>query len=285
MAGHMACRVLAEEHVVHATVRGTHAEPRGLAAILPRARCAERFDPTAAGAVPGLLAALRPEVVVNCVGLIKQKPECADPVQAFRINALLPHELAAACGAAGAKLITIGTDCVFSGRRGAYAEDDVPDPVDLYGRSKLAGEVVAAPHLTLRTSLLGRQLRGSEGLLEWLLARRGGRVRGWTRAVFSGVTTATLGKALLAIMRSRPDLSGLYHLAAAPISKYELLRRIDRAMGLRISIEEEHEIACDRSLLGTRLSLACGYRPPEWDEMVAGLAADAGDYDTWRDGV
>ena len=129
---------------------------------------------------------------VNAIGLIKQREESADAISAIRVNALFPHELASRCRACGARLIQISTDCVFSGTRGMYSEDDPPDPCDLYGRSKLLGEVYDTDTLTLRTSIVGRELQRAHGLFEWFLGQRGGRVRGYPRAVFSGLTTAAL---------------------------------------------------------------------------------------------
>src|SRR5690349_10025377 len=125
------------------------------------------------------------EVAVNCIGVVKQSAAAQDdPVRTIRVNSLFPHELATACRERGARLIQISTDCVFSGREGGYGEDDVPDPVDLYGRSKLLGEVAGEGALTIRTSMIGFELENANGLLAWFLGEAGGRVRGFSEAVF-----------------------------------------------------------------------------------------------------
>ncbi len=198
------------------------------------------------------------------------------------MNALFPHRVALACEAAGARMIHISTDCVFSGNKGGYTEADTPDPDDLYGRSKLLGEVTGQGCLTLRTSMIGREFTRQSGLLEWILSNGNGRVRGYTNAIFSGFTTRALGGALARILEDRPDLTGLYHVASEPISKYTLLNKIVAAFELRTVVEPYAEFRCDRSLDDTRFRLAIDWQPPSWDEMIAGLASDPTPYDQWR---
>ncbi|HOC43089.1 MAG TPA: SDR family oxidoreductase [Thermoanaerobaculales bacterium] len=228
------------------------------------------------------VARARPEVVVNCIGVVKQRAAAADAEQTMKVNAQLPQLLARLCGDRGCRLIQISTDCVFSGLRGGYTEDDQPDPVDLYGRSKLLGEVTGDGCLTLRTSMIGRELSGHAGLLEWLISRRGGRVRGFRNAVFSGLATAALSRVIAALVSDHGGLEGLFHVAGAPISKLELLERVNRALGLGIAIDPVDEPRLDRSLDGSRFAAATGIAVPSWDSMIAGLAADPTPYDEWR---
>jgi dTDP-4-dehydrorhamnose reductase len=161
---------------------------------------------------------VKPDAVINGIGIVKQRAEAKSAIPSIEINALLPHRLAALCREHGARLVHISTDCVFSGRGGNYREDDVPDPVDLYGRSKLLGEVGYAPGLTLRTSIIGLELSRRTGLVEWFLAARG-PVRGFRRAIYSGFTTHAMAALIEHVLTSRPDLSGLWHVASAPITK------------------------------------------------------------------
>lgn len=215
---------------------------------------------------------LRPEAIVNCAGAVKQLESGRDPVEAITVNSLGPHVVARFASAAGARLVHISTDCVFSGARGRYSESDNPDPVDLYGRSKLLGEV-DAPHLTLRTSLIGRELHGGHGLVEWFLANRGGSVRGYTKAVFSGVTTMEMARILAAVVERHRDLEGVYHIAAEPISKYDLLMRLNEVFGAGVMIAADDSLVIDRSLDATRFRAMTGLVPPSWDEMLAELGA------------
>ena len=173
MLGHALCRRLVRSELsVWAAVRTTWDASPGLGRIIGKDRTIEAFDVLDERCAVDAIKRVRPDVVVNCVGLIKQKPEAVDAEQSISINALAPHRLARVCDTMGAKLIQPGTDCVFSGKSGFYAEDDPPDPVDLYGRSKLLGEVTRAPHLTLRTSIIGWQLTGAQGLAEWFRGQR-----------------------------------------------------------------------------------------------------------------
>ncbi len=241
----------------------------------------EQFDATDFAGVERLIARVAPGVVVNCIGVVKQLAAAHDPIASIAVNSLFPHVVARACSSAGARLITVGTDCVFSGCRGAYAETDVPDPVDLYGRSKLLGEV-DAPNLTLRTSIVGRELGGASGLLEWFLANRGGRVRGFTRAVFSGVTTRELARVIAGVIERHPRLEGLYHVAGEPISKYDLLMMFNDAFGAGVTIDPAGLPVIDRSLDGSRFRAATGWVAPSWREMVGEMAAENAVYENWR---
>jgi dTDP-4-dehydrorhamnose reductase len=217
-------------------------------------------------------ATVRPEAVVNCVGIIKQRPEAQDPIRSLSVNALFPHRLAELCRASGARLVHISTDCVFSGRQGAYRESDAPDAEDLYGRSKLLGEVGGPGAVTLRTSIIGRELSGGLGLVEWFLAQPGPEVPGYVHARFSGLTTAALSRVVLEVLMRQPSLEGLYHVAADPISKFDLLRLLSAAYGRDVPIRRVEEPRIDRSLDATRFRQATGWTPPDWPSMIEELA-------------
>jgi dTDP-4-dehydrorhamnose reductase len=215
-----------------------------------------------------LFAEHAPEVVINCVGVIKQLDEANDVLAAVPVNTLLPHRLAALCKAAGARLVHFSTDCVFSGKQGDYRESDPPDARDLYGLSKLLGET-AEPHtITLRTSMVGHELRGRRSLLEWFLAQSGS-ARGYRRAVFSGLPTVELARIVRAHVIPRPDLCGLYHVSAEPISKFDLLKLFAAVYERDIEIVPDEEVEIDRSLNSDRFRAATGYRPPSWPKLVA----------------
>jgi len=228
------------------------------------------------------LARVRPEVVINCIGIVKQLKEARDPIISLTLNSLFPHRLANLCMASGARLFHVSTDCVFSGRKGNYTEDDLPDAEDLYGRTKLLGEVNRPGCLTIRTSIFGRDLLKSNAFLEWFLSNRGGRVKGYKNAIYTGFPTLVLARIMGDIIVQHPDLSGLYQIASQPISKYELLVRIRDAMKLDVDIEPYDDPPCDRSLNAARFLAVTGYQIPTWDGMLAELAADPAPYDEWR---
>ena len=195
----------------------------GMPPIFDAARVLAPVEATDLGSVERPFSMVKPTVVINCIGVVKQLSSAKDPITSLTINSLFPHQVAGFCRAAGARLIHLSTDCVFSGRKGMYAEDDYPDPEDLYGRTKLLGEVTADGALTIRTSMIGREIRTTSGLVEWLLSHRHGRVKGYTRAIFSGLTTQALAVVLADVVEHHPRLTGLYHVAADPVSKYDLL--------------------------------------------------------------
>lgn len=226
---------------------------------------AENFD-----SVLQVLAEVRPDVVVNCIGIIKQLPTAQDSLVSISINALFPHRLALACKAVGARLIHISTDCVFSGEKGNYTEDDRSDADDLYGRSKLLGEVYYPHCVTLRSSIIGHELRGGYGLIDWFLAQEG-KVRGFTRAIYSGFPSVEIARIIADYVIPNKGLSGLYHVSSAPVSKYDLLRLVAERYGKRIDIEPYDEFVCDRSLDSSKFQALTGYVPPSWPELVAAM--------------
>jgi dTDP-4-dehydrorhamnose reductase len=227
------------------------------------------------------LAVASPDVIVNAVGVVKQRREAERATSTIAVNALLPHRLADRCVAAGTRLIHVSTDCVFSGSRGSYTEADVPDARDLYGRSKLLGEVARPGCVTLRTSIVGREIGSSHGLVEWFLSHRGETVPGYTRARFSGLTTIELARLIATLVQSDQDLAGLWHVAGEPIAKYDLLSMVNDQFRLGSTLEADDSFICDRTLDASRFMNATGYRPPTWAEMVAELAADPTPYDAW----
>jgi dTDP-4-dehydrorhamnose reductase len=184
------------------------------------------------------------------------------------VNAMLPHRLSRYCATQGSRLVHISTDCVFAGTRGNYRESDTPDATDLYGQSKLIGEVRDERHaITLRSSIIGHELQSRYALIDWFLSQQD-RVRGYTRAIFSGVPVAEMARIIGEIVLPRPELHGLYHVAAAPVSKYELLRLVAAEYGKTIEIVPDDSVVIDRSLNGDRFTHATGYVAPPWPDLV-----------------
>lgn len=210
---------------------------------------------------------VQPDVVVNCVGLVKQLADANDPLQAVPINSLLPHRLAALCQATSARLIHISTDCVFSGVKGNYLETDFPDANDLYGRSKLLGEVTYPHAITLRTSIIGHELSGNRSLVNWFLAQQEA-VKGFTRAIFSGLPTVELATIVRDVVLPHKELSGLYHVSAKPINKFDLLQMLAHVYEKNITINPSEEVVIDRSLNSNRFRDITGYTPPDWPTLV-----------------
>lgn len=213
---------------------------------------------------------VQPDVVVNCIGLTKHHVEAADPLLAIPVNAMLPHRMADLCSISHARLIHISTDCVFSGAKGNYTEQDPVDANDLYGKTKYLGEVAYPHSITLRTSTIGHELNSSYGLLEWFLAQAES-CKGFSRAIFSGLPNTVLAQLVRDVVIPRPDLNGLYHIGARPIGKFELLSLIARAYEKTIDIIRDDEFMIDRSLDSSRFCEATGYMAPDWPELIAAM--------------
>lgn len=218
-----------------------------------------------------LFDALRPNVVVNCVAVGRPAP--ADPMRSVAVYAVLPQRLSQLCGRTGARFIQISSDGVFAGHRGAYTEADVPDADDVYGTSKFLGEVDAPHAITLRTSIIGHELQGGSGLLEWFLSQQG-ECRCFTRAIFSGFPTIVLADMIRDIVLPQPDLSGIYHVATRPISKFDLLLLVAERYGKRIKLLADDRPAPDRSLVADRFERLTGYKPPDWPALVDAMYRD-----------
>jgi dTDP-4-dehydrorhamnose reductase len=272
MLGHQLLTLLRERHEVKVTLRQDLQAYAAARLFSPdNAFCG--VDVRAADRLLAVLANFHPEAVVNAVGIVKQRPDGLDVIPNLEINALLPHRLALICAATGARLFHISTDCVFSGNRGQYREDDVPDPVDIYGHSKLLGEVTHAGVITLRTSIIGRSIYRNASLIDWFL-RQQGRIKGYRNAIFSGFTTKEVSRVIAMLLERHTAASGLYHLSSSAISKYDLLVRLRDRLGRSIEITPDDTVRIDRSLDSTRFRSEFGYLPPSWDKMLDELAQD-----------
>lgn len=272
MIGNTVLRVLNErpDWDVSGTVRSGNARKFFPPAIA--CKLLEGVEVASANVLLRLLEGVRPDVVVNCAGLTKHKPEAEDPLVAIPINTIMPHRLAGLCKLIGARLVHISTDCVFSGEKGHYTETDFADARDLYGKSKALGEVMYPHAVTVRTSTIGPELQTQHGLLAWFLAQ-GAQCKGFTRAIFSGLPTVLLAQVLRDVVIPRADLAGLYHVAAAPISKYDLLKLIAEVYCKAIDIRPDDNLKIDRSLDASRFRAATGYVAPDWPEMVRTMHA------------
>ncbi len=231
--------------------------------------------------VDRVIKEVRPDVIVNAVGVIKHR-KSAETVLSIQINSLLPHQLAKTAGEIGAKLITFSTDCVFDGQKGDYVETDPTNALDVYGKSKAMGELLEEHCLTVRTSIIGRELNNSASLVEWFIANKNGKVKGFRKAIYTGLTTIAAARALIQIIKEYPKLSGIYHVSSDKINKWELLNLINMSFSLGIDIEPDDEFVIDRSLRSDKFRDETGFEPLSWPLMIEEMATDAAMYDTWR---
>lgn len=281
MLGHQLWMTLGREHQVWVTVRKSSSQFPDYSGF-PRKYVRPDVDALIFDEVTRALASVQPDLVINCIGLIKQNPLVHDPLSSIQLNALLPHRVSLICRTAGIRMIHISTDCVFSGRKGMYLETDQSDAEDLYGRTKYLGELHYPHTLTLRTSIIGRELSQFKSLLEWFLGQKGKTVQGYTRVIFSGVTTIHLAKVVREVIIHHPELTGVYHIASPPVSKYELLCMLRDVYNMDVGIVPDDKEVSDRSLVGDKFERETGFRRPDWKDMVSELSNDPTPYDSWR---
>jgi dTDP-4-dehydrorhamnose reductase len=273
MLGSSAYRLFASSKGI--SVTGTARSVRDLGG-LPRhdnATIVGGIDATDTDAVIRIFAQEKPDVVINCVGVIKQLAASKDALTSIAINSLFPHRLAQICAAVNARLIQISTDCVFSGDKGGYRESDFPDARDLYGRSKLLGETDYPHAITLRTSIIGHESGRNVSLIDWFLSQPGPRVSGYRRAIYTGLPTVELARVMRDLVIPNPALNGLWHVSSQPINKFELLKFVGEIYGKRIEIIPDDSVTIDRSLDGSRFNAATGYSAPSWRELVSQMHA------------
>ena len=271
MLGHQLWRGLHAQHDTWVTLRRPVAD-FAVHNLFDEAKAIQFDDITDDTALERALGQAKPEAVINCVGLIKQRDEASDEALTLRVNAEFPHRLAKRCGEAGARLIHFSTDCIFAGTKGNYTESDPSDAADLYGQSKHQGEVADAHSVTLRTSVIGHELGTNLALLDWFLSQRGQAISGFTKAIYSGFTTLEMARIVDRILTQHPALSGVWHVASESISKFALLQLCREKLGWEGVIEPDDEFVCDRSLNADRFNQATGYTPPSWEAMISELA-------------
>ena len=279
MLGHMLVRVLSENHTVFGTTLSPYNELSPLVQILPKENWFDSINVCAIEAVERTIRDVKPDVVLNGVGLIKQKMNSDANSHAIHINSLFPHQLLEICKKTDTRLIHFSTDCVFEGTPGVKHVTDTPTATDIYGLSKLLGEIQEGPALTLRTSVVGRQLFGTESLFEWAISQRGNTVNGFKNAIYTGLTTLELSHVVKRIIEEQPDLVGLFQVASKPISKYELLAKLNVMLNLGLTIEPNTDFYCDRTLDGSEFSGLTNIEIPSWDNMLTKFLADQDFYE------
>jgi dTDP-4-dehydrorhamnose reductase len=277
MLGHKLLQRLRGKFEIAGTIRSA-APDRVVREALPGLKLYAAVDAAEPDTIARAIDDCRPAAVVNCIGIVKQAPEAHDAMPSISVNSLLPHQLHRLAADRGIRLIHFSTDCVFSGRHGPYGEDDIPDPPDLYGRSKLLGEIAGRGALTLRTSIVGRELRQHRGLIEWCLRQRGRRIKGFAGALYSGLTTSAMADLVGDIIAAHPGLDGLWQVSAAPISKFDLLQIVNRVYDLGIEIERDEDFVCDRRLDSARFRKLTGWQPQPWPDMIGAMRSEDGDH-------
>jgi dTDP-4-dehydrorhamnose reductase len=280
MLGHMLVRVLSEHHQVIGTTSSQYDSKSPLARVLDKANWIDHVDVRNWQTVESAINHVKPNVLINCVGVIKQKMDSGNIKDAILINSLIPHQLAATCEKLDIRFIHFSTDCVFDGTPGIKYTSYTPNATDLYGTTKRLGEVNYAPSITLRTGFVGRQLSGAEGLFEWVLSQKGKAVSGYQNAIYSGLTTMALSRVIKQVIEVQPTLSGLYQVASNRINKFDLITKLNQLLQLDLLIAQNTEFMCDRSMDGTEFTNLTNIHIPSWEEMLTEFAADQDFYNS-----
>ena len=278
MLGHMLVRTLSDSHRVVGTTSHSFGHSGKLTEILPRDRCVDLLDVRDFIKVGRTIRDWQPDVVVNCIGLIKHKMDDDRVLDTVLINSVFPHQLARQCDELKTRLIHFSTDCVFDGNPGVKRLTDTPDATDVYGTTKRLGEVGYGTSLTLRTSFVGRQIVGAEELVEWVISQRSGQITAYKNAIYSGLTTRALSDVVRQIIDRHPNLVGLYQVASSPITKFDLISHLNDKLQLDITINPDTKFECDRTLDGTDFGRVTGIQVPSWDEMLSEFCSDQAFY-------
>lgn len=218
--------------------------------------------------VEELIESMKPDIVINCIGILNDHAS-NNPMLALQVNSLLPHQLAKLTERHQGKLIQISTDCVFSGKKGDYTEDDLPDGTSVYSQTKRWGEVIDNKHLTIRTSIIGPELKEDGiGLFLWFM-KQSGEIKGYEKVLWNGVTTLELAKATEEMIKH--SVTGLYHLGSdIKISKYSLLKLIQEVFKKDdVRIIPDDNIVLDRTIKNTRTDFH--YPIPTYEKMLVEL--------------
>jgi dTDP-4-dehydrorhamnose reductase len=279
MLGHMLVRVLSVTHDVYGTSKQEWSATSGLAKFLSREKWIAGVDVRDITTVSDFFKEHQFDVVINCIGVVKQRGHRTSEDEMIEVNAHFPHKLLSICDAFGARLIHISTDCVFSGNKGNYVVTDNPDPIDIYGSSKLAGEIVDDHNLTIRTSHVGRELTNFTSLFEWILNSRGKKVFGYKNAIYTGLTTFSLSVVINSLLTTGLSVNGLVHVASSPINKFQLITELNNRLGLDIDIETNESVVLNRSLVSSAQITQLGIKIPSWDQMLDKLCEDQASYD------
>jgi dTDP-4-dehydrorhamnose reductase len=225
---------------------------------------------------------VKPDAIINAIGVIKQLQGSKDVVKTLTINSIFPHRVAEIAHKVNARFVEISTDCVFSGKKGNYNEQDLPDASDLYGKSKNLGEVTGENCLSIRTSIIGCELSTSNSLIDWFLSNRGKLVKGYKQAIYSGFPTIVLAEIIADLLVNHPKMNGLYHVSSNPINKYDLLCLVRNAYNADIEIEPFEDFSTDKSLDSSRFRQETGFEPKSWKEMAEQMANDKTPYGEWK---
>ena len=211
----------------------------------------------------------KPDYIINCIGLTLRKKELGDVEKCIQVNSMLPHRLAKWGELNNSRVIHFSTDCVFDGKKGNYTEKDIPTADDLYGQSKFLSEIIYPNSLTIRLSVVGRELEGKTEFIEWFLSHKGKSVNGFAGVNYSGLSTNVVAKELIRIIKNYPKISGTYQMASEPMNKFDILKIVNEIYQTKTEIKESADYKNDKTLNCDLYTQLTGFKKPSWKSMIA----------------
>jgi dTDP-4-dehydrorhamnose reductase len=273
MLGHKAFQIFSRYFDTYVTFRSFD-PPLKHTNIFDEKKIIDKIDAFEFDSIKKAISLTEPNIVINCIGIIKQLKEVQNRRISIYINSLFPHLLVEYCTALGSKLIHISTDCVFSGKKGHYTEDDVSDAEDIYGKTKYLGELDYGNSLTIRTSIIGHELFSHVSLVDWFLSQKNKVVTGYKNAIYTGFPTITLCYEIVRLINNYPQLTGLFHVSSEKISKFNLLSIIKKNYKINVTIKPDEDYHCDRSLNSEKYMRLTNFHPQPWEEMIHQMHED-----------
>ncbi len=225
-----------------------------------------------------LLDSTTPDIIINCAGITTRRGVEDNIVNTGLLNSELPHKLDSWANLNSKKLIHFSTDCVFSGNKGNYLDNDFADANDIYGKSKALGEVDSLNTLTLRCSMIGRELYNFTELFEWLKKNKNKKIEGYSNTFYSGITTVRMGIILNQILKKNLNLSGIYNISSTPISKFDLLIKLSNAFNLNVEVKQNTNNKSNKVLISEKFTEITGIYPPNWDDLISEFKEDCEKY-------
>jgi len=220
-----------------------------------------------------ILKNLEPEYVINCIGVHRQSDAIKNPIISIKINSLVPHLFAEECEKLGCKFIHFSTDYVFNGKKGMYVEKDIPNPEEIYGKSKLLGEISNKKNsLTIRSSIIGHELGTSLSLVEWFLNQKN-KVNGHKNFYTTSITTIEMANIIENYVFYN-NLNGIMHISSEPINKFDILTKISNIYNKPIEIIPDENFICNSTLDSSLFKKLTGYSAPSWDIMLNNMYKD-----------
>jgi len=275
MIGHKMYQVLSKNYLDTWVLFKKQIDQINFSEIFNKDKVIENFDLIQFDKLKIILDNISPDVIINAAGVTIRRGINDDMYKSILINSALPHFLDNWTKINNKRLIHFSTDCVFSGKKDFYTEASVTDAEDTYGKTKALGEVVSKNSVTLRGSMIGRELENKTELLEWFLNQNKTTVNGYTNVIYSGITTFRMANYVDKIIRDFPDMHGIYNVSSNSITKYELVNLFNSYFNNESSIIPDNSYTSNKDLDSSKFYKDTGLIKPNWKELVEELFIDS----------